>query len=895
MTQTYAALAAAALLLIGQQPRFQSSIDLTPIDVAVIDDHGKPIPNLTPADFKVSVNGAPRRVVSAEWIPMTAPAKAPVVVPAGYSSNENATGGRLIMIALDETNIGFGQGRGLTRAAAAFVDHLTPSDRVGAIGFGTATAAVGFTADRERVKQNLAKMVGQKNNLFTLNTRRNVSLAEALLIENNDSVTSGAVVGRECAQYPPGSLAWVACKQEVLDMAHQMAMSSQVSAETTIRGLRDLLESFKAIDGPKTLIVMSEGFVVDNTTSWISEIGALAATAHTSIYAVQVDDQQFDVTNTKVPMTPMQDRQRTNEGLETLVGASRGALFRLVGDPAGVFDRIESELAGYYLLGVETDPRDRDGTQHPIKVEVAMRGATVRARRQVLTPAAAIAPAAGDAPSAAPPAPSGRATVIAGLNAPLLLTSLPLRIVTYSLQGPDQAKVQLLIHAEIGNSYTAPARVSVGFIIADGQGKVVETQGADMRLSPPIGGLPSPLTYLAGASVPPGNYTLKIVASDGEKAGSVEHPIRAALVDAGSVKLSELMAGDPLDGNDIMRPMIGYKITYGSVQGYVEAYGPDSHAVEATYEIASDDASPALLSAEVPPRRAGEDRVLFTRVMSVAALPPGKYVLRAVLTKDGQPLKTMSRAFEMAMTVIPASEAVAADAPSKDGELFLPAGDAPLAGPFRVDDALKPATVEPFLAHLAPTGKDAFDRGVAAVAAHDYQKAEQSFKAAMRPDGDMAGALPYLAVTYAASGHDAEAASAWQTSLVDGAEIPQIYQWLADALMRGKDLAAARSVLEEAAEKWPKDARFARPLALLYASFGRGREAVRTLERYIADAGTHDADALATGIEWIYRVHAAGAVVHNPADDVALARRYADQYKGPKQALVKQWIDALKK
>ena len=57
MTQTYAALIAAAglLLLIGQQPSFQTAIDLTPIDVAVVDDHGKPISNLTAADFQVRI------------------------------------------------------------------------------------------------------------------------------------------------------------------------------------------------------------------------------------------------------------------------------------------------------------------------------------------------------------------------------------------------------------------------------------------------------------------------------------------------------------------------------------------------------------------------------------------------------------------------------------------------------------------------------------------------------------------------------------------------------------------------------------------------------------------------------------------------------------------------
>ena len=35
--------------------------------------------------------------------------------------------------------------------------------------------------------------------------------------------------------------------------------------------------------------------------------------------------------------------------------------------------------------------------------------------------------------------------------------------------------------------------------------------------------------------------------------------------------------------------------------------------------------------------------------------------------------------------------------------------------------------------------------------------------------------------------------------------------------------------------KWPADTRFTKPLAMLYATFGRGREAVRTLERYLDD------------------------------------------------------------
>ena len=92
-----------------QPPRFRASVEVTSIDVAVVDGQGKPLLNLAPADFTVRVDGKPRRVVSAEWVPLAAAAdgrRRPLArVPEGYSSNENATGGRLIVIAVDEPHI----------------------------------------------------------------------------------------------------------------------------------------------------------------------------------------------------------------------------------------------------------------------------------------------------------------------------------------------------------------------------------------------------------------------------------------------------------------------------------------------------------------------------------------------------------------------------------------------------------------------------------------------------------------------------------------------------------------------------------------------------------------------------------------------------------------------
>ena len=83
-----------------------------------------------------------------------------------------------------------------------------------------------------------------------------------------------------------------------------------------------------------------------------------------------------------------------------------------------------------------------------------------------------------------------------------------------------------------------------------------------------------------------------------------------------------------------------------------------------------------------------------------------------------------------------------------------------------------------------------FEQGVASSPGRISQGRRISFKSAIQADSDNASAaLAYLAATFAAAGHDAEAASAWQTALIDGSDLPQIYVWLGDALMRTRNLA----------------------------------------------------------------------------------------------------------
>jgi len=86
------------------------------------------------------------------------------------------------------------------------------------------------------------------------------------------------------------------------------------------------------------------------------------------------------------------------------------------------------------------------------------------------------------------------------------------------------------------------------------------------------------------------------------------------------------------------------------------------------------------------------------------------------------------------------------------------------------------------------------------------------------------------------------------------------------------------------------------PRWLLYATFGKGLDAVRLLDQSIRD--NPDQLSLFIGVEWLFNAHRAGFVVHDRAEDRRLAHAYAEQYLkagGLNEPLVKQWLDVLER
>ncbi|HSB85436.1 MAG TPA: hypothetical protein VLD86_03960, partial [Ilumatobacteraceae bacterium] len=508
-----------------------------------------------------------------------------------------------------------------------------------------------------------------------------VAITEALDIRRGDMAAFERVMSRECSNQPAGLVD--VCRDEVLMQATMVATDSQINGELTMSSLRSLLTGLATIDAPKTLIFVSEGFPIEGQQGSVFELGRLAGLARTSVYALRLDNRMFDVSEPRLPVAPMFDRMLLVEGLDTLAGAARGASFNITGSGTGVFERIESEMSGYYMLGIESMPDDKNGAAHPIRVDVSRRGAIVRSRRILRSDAEEVQSR------------SPRAAVASALSTPLPLSGLPLKVGAFSLLGPERGKVQMLIHADIGSGYTTSQSVALAYHITDPDGRLVESQAMDARLPPVMRGVPSPLQYVVGASLPPGEYIFKLAAVDGDKVGSVEHPFRAGLSETNDVRFSDLMVGGPIDTRELQRPSISHLVAFGNVHGYVEIYGAGLAQLTAKFELAAAAAGPALADRDVAPYKVGDSRVIFSDVMLTRQLPPGPYTLRAIISDVSGPaprvVKTLTRGFEVAappVLMTSAGGAVGSSTPLAD--VYLPVGEQMLARPFARLDALRP-------------------------------------------------------------------------------------------------------------------------------------------------------------------------------------------------------------
>jgi VWFA-related protein len=419
----FAAGAAAAALAAApqQQPVFRSSVDLIAVDVQVVDPEGNPIDQLGPGAFEVSIEGKKRRVISAEFVALDPTVGSPqtgsaAATPVSAGQPEGPENGRTIILAFDNGSFDAGSARGPALALGQFLQQLDPQDRVGLYVF-PGTSWIPPTTQRVPLRLRLEQTVGERqlvrsffnlkpfeivditaqganpNSFLTQARGRGLSALDPVIVAELDPVLK--VQRREC---PDDFECPMRIYAEGLALAAQMERQVQLS----LAGIESLLSQLADIPGRKTVVLLTGGLLVSDRPDGRPDagdvafaLGQMAAQVNAIIYTVHIEaNSPSAIANTASQRGSAQselagrDLSLYGNWLEAFsVSAGGRRLYVPIGEGGFAFERILRESAGYYLLGVEPQPADRDGRPHKLGVKVAgARRATVRSRQWVIVP-----------------------------------------------------------------------------------------------------------------------------------------------------------------------------------------------------------------------------------------------------------------------------------------------------------------------------------------------------------------------------------------------------------------------------------------------------------------------------------------------------------------------------
>jgi VWFA-related protein len=893
-------------------PVFRGGIDLLTIDVMALDGEGRPVTDLTPAEFTAEVDGRPRPVIAADYVRLVDPGR-PVGVsrPVDSAAEESffsantrpQARGRQILFLIDQGNIRSGAGRPVMASASAFVDRLTPDDRVAVVSVPGAGELVDFTADHDRVREALLRIVGRASRIPI---RHNISLTEAKAIyEKSDPRLADVAIRRECEQSGPD---FRQCVLEVEIDAAMTMMEMRSRSQLSLQALREVLRSIGRVPGPKSVILVSEGFVFDELSGDADSLATAAADSRATLDILLLDVPMFDAAVATVPTTPREDRDLLINGLEVLAARSRGSLFRVNTTAGFAFDRIERSLSGYYLLGLESRVEDRQGRRVGIAVKSTRSGVTVRSRRSVLAPISAKGTSAVDA-------------VARALQSPLPIGDLPLRVAASTAKEPGSNRVRLLVAVEVERGAGTSLDYTTGLLLVSQTGLGLAPAVERKTLTPKRGD-PATAVWSSMVTVEPGTYTMGLAMADAEgRLGSVSRRIVAPFMGGPAIEMSDLMLSPIGEGEPVkMLPAIEPIVTDARLAALVEVYGAAARAdeVHVALDILIDEHGQPL--ATVPMRVAAgtsPEIVQADAQFITTALPPGRYLARSTVRRAGTTAGHMTRPFRVARAGVPAAipggtRPPAAGPLPREITLVLLSG---LAA-FNPPDLLSPAVLNPSwaaasaraggsaralararagdfgaAAAMAAADKDvalaAFLGGLERFAGGSFDLAAVQFQDASRADPTFGPSRLFLGAALAALDRHREAAGLIQGGSNAAAPIAAVSMLAGEEWIKAGLPMLAVPPLELALNQPGADARARKLLGLAYALGNRPADAVAALAPYLAEHPS-DQPALLAAIFGAYVKHLS-APDEGPAADRDRTGAWVKAYTGPMQPLVGAW------
>jgi hypothetical protein len=242
-------------------------------------------------------------------------------------------------------------------------------------------------------------------------------------------------------------------------MAFEIDHIRKQRMKITLAAVRRQLDALATVRGRKSLILMSPGFLQDDTPD-IRETAAASRRANTALYFVDVrsltGQNIFDASQ-RVEGGPTfqslageeSERNLVTAGTQMLAQDTGGFSIRNVNDFANATARIAAESRAYYLLGIHPADGKKPRDWRKLAVEVTRPGLKVRARRGYsLRDAPPPEEEGKDKGKAAPTRKTLDPAVAGALDAAHAVSGIPLRAMAFVMEPAPKDMTRVVVAAE---------------------------------------------------------------------------------------------------------------------------------------------------------------------------------------------------------------------------------------------------------------------------------------------------------------------------------------------------------------------------------------------------------------------------------------------------------------
>jgi VWFA-related protein len=312
------------------------------VDFVAIAADGRPVPDLTPSQVVMKIDGKERALTSLEFVRFDTPAS---LLPAPFATNSAADAGRDFVLVVDEESIRPGAENPVREALLSFGATLPARDRIGLFTVPKGTTSLAPTTDRARFRTSVAAVQGRLS---------------AVPGASSGSGSGGGVGGGQ------GSSA--GChSRDVLS-----AFASIVTATSRPGGPTPVVLFSVAIAGPTSgPASLGESEECRLTPREFQVLGQSADAARAQVFVVRPEEGA---------------QAGRSEGLENVAGVTGGQMMALGRTVDDAMVRIALETSGYYVATFMAEAGERNGTSHRLELRSSRADVTVRSRSGVHIP-----------------------------------------------------------------------------------------------------------------------------------------------------------------------------------------------------------------------------------------------------------------------------------------------------------------------------------------------------------------------------------------------------------------------------------------------------------------------------------------------------------------------------